>query len=229
MGLFDGIKGFVGRINAPGQDGAPSFTDRLNTFGASLQDISDGGDRASTLAEARQKQQAQMQAAQQRAQLAAAADQLGLSPKEKLLFMVNPQAFGNLLRDQEAPYSLSEGQQRFGPGGQSIASAPKTMTFGDQIVSAGPNGVQNLFTRPKTYQEQLADELGHGNLEVSRGQLGVARQNAGTAAGQLGVARGRLGLSQKEYEARLKGVGGFGTPGVGNVLGPNLDADWEIQ
>lgn len=228
MGLLDGLQGLLQKANT-GTAEKPSFVDRLNTFGASLQDISDGGNRASSLAEARQQQLAREQAAAQRQQLAALADQVGLSPKEKLLFMANPQAYGNLVKDQLAPYSLSEGQRRFGPDGQPVAIAPKTMTFGDQIVSAGPGGVESLFTRPKTYQEQLAEELGRGNLDVSRGQLGVARQNAGTAAGQLGVARGRLGLSQKEYEARLKGIGGFGTPGVGNSLGTTLDSDWEIQ
>lgn len=207
MGLFDGIKGFVGRINAPGQDGAPSLTDRLNTFGASLQDISDGGDRATTLQKAHEEQLKAAQAQQQRQQLAAMADQIGLSPKQKLLFMVNPQAFGNLLRDQEQPYTLSPGQQRQGPNGL-VAEAPKYEGFGDQMLSIGSQGVQPVFTRPKTYQEQLADELGHGNLDVSRGQLGVARQNAGTAAGQLGVAQGNLGLSRQRFSREGQGGGG---------------------
>lgn len=196
-------------------------------WGATLGDAGRGlmGQEPSQVAALQQgiaEQQKALQAQQQRQQLAAQADQLGLSPKEKLLFMVNPQAFGNLLRDQEQPYSLSEGQQRFGPGGQSIASAPKTMTFGDQIVSAGPGGVESLFTRPKTYQEmqtELRDRLSN-DRDVER--VGIAR-------GTLGVAQGRLGLSQKEYEARLKGIGGFGTPGVGSILGPTLDADWEVQ
>lgn len=228
MGLLSGLQDMLQKANT-GTAEKPSFVDRLNAFGASLQDISDGGDRAVQLRNAQQQELERQQALAQRQQLAKMADDLGLSPKEKLLFMVNPQAFGNLLRDQAQPYTLSEGQTRYGPNNQVAASAPKTLTFGDQLLSVGPEGVQNLFSRPKTYEELLREELGRGNLEVSRGQLGVARQNAATSAGQLGVARGRLGLSQKEYEARLKGIGGFGTPGVGNVLGATLDDDWEVQ
>ncbi len=210
MGLFDGLKGFVGRINAPGQDGAPSFTERLNTFGASLQDISDGGDRASTLQQAREAQLKNMEAQKQRQQLAQMADQLGLSPKEKLLFMVNPQAFGNLIRDQEAPYSLSEGQQRFGPGGQQIAAAPKTMTFGDQIVSAGPDGVQSLFTRPKTYEEMQRETQAALNNDFERQRIGIQRGQLGVSQGQLGVAQGNLGLSRKRFDREGQGGGGLG-------------------
>lgn len=228
MGLLSGLQDLLHQANT-GTAEKPSFVNRLNTFGANLQDISDGGDRAAQIRNAQQQELERQQAAAQRQQMAQMADQLGLSPKEKFLLMANPKAFGELLKDQQSPYTLSEGQTRYGPNNQVATSAPKTLTFGDQLLSVGPGGVQDLFTRPKTYEERLREELGHGNLEVSRGQLGVARQNAATSAGQLGVARGRLGLSQKEYEARLKGVGGFGTPGVGVSLGTTLDDDWEVQ
>ena len=50
----------------------------------------------------------------------------------------------------------------------------------------------------------------------------TARRNAATSA--FSAQTGRL-----SYDARKK-AGGFGTPGVGGVLGPTLDPDeWEIQ
>lgn len=177
-------------------------------WGATLGDVGRGlqgqePSQVAALQESMQAQQKALQAQAQRQQLAQMADQLGLSPKEKLLFLVNPQAFGNLIRDQQAPYSLSEGQQRFGPGGQPIAAAPKTMTFGDQIVSAGPGGVQSLFTRPKTYEEMHRETQDTLNNDFERQRIGIQRQNAGTAAGQLGVSQSRLA-----YDKQRGGVTG---------------------
>lgn len=230
MGLLDGIGKFLQSSKGQG-----NFTDRLGMFGASLQDIDDGGNRASGLRQQQQQMLAQQQAQERRAQLAAMADQIGLSPKEKLLFMVNPEAFGSLLKDQQSPYTMSKGQQRFGPNGL-VAETPDTQVMGDQLFSVGSQGATPIARRDKTYgetlDEQRATEVARHNLAqeaLGKGQLGVSQGQLGVSRGQLGVSRGRLGLSQKEYQARLKGVGGFGTPGVGNVLGSTLNSDWEIQ
>lgn len=222
MGILDGLKSFSTKFNTA-TPGKLSWADKLDQFGDTVMDFEDNGGRVEAGRKRRLDEAERRQAAEQRQQIAALADSLGLSPKEKLLYMANPKAFGELLKEQQSPYTLSEGSQRFGPNGESIAAAPKTMAFGDQILQAGPQGVNPLYTRNKTYAEQLAEQLGKGDLEVKRGQLGVAQ-------GNLGVSRGRLGLSQKEYEARLKGVGGFGTPGAGTaILGPTLPPSWEEE
>jgi hypothetical protein len=210
MGMLDGLKNFVGGLNTS-QGGQPAFTDRLNTFGATLQDFDDNGGRAQALAKAQQDKLEQQQAAEQRQQIAALADSLGLSPKEKLLYMANPKAFGELLKEQQSPYTLSEGSQRFGPNGESIAAAPKTMAFGDQILQAGPQGVNPLYTRNKTYAEQLSELLGKGNLDV-------ARQNANTSQGQLGVAQGNLGVNQGNLGLSRQRFAREGINATGNAV-----------
>lgn len=60
----------------------------------------------------------------------------------------------------------------------------------------------------------------HGVLEnQGNARIGIAR-------GQLGIAQGRLGLSREAHAARLRGVGGYGTPGVGGIV---ADDDVEID
>lgn len=73
------------------------------------------------------------------------------------------------------------------------------------------------------------------NFSLKQDEFGETRRHnkAGeaTAQGQLGVARGNLSVHQQEFQAR-KAAGGFGTPGVGAVLGTTLPGspdDWEIQ
>lgn len=229
MGILDGIKSFATGLGTS-QNGKPAFTDRLAQFGATLQDFDDNGGRAQALAKAQQDKLEQQQAAEERRMMATQADALGLSPKEKFLLLANPKAFGELLKEQQAPYSMGEGTVRYGPNGEQIAATPKIIQSGDQVLSAGPQGVNSLYTRNKTYAEQLSELLGKGNLDVARQNAQTSQGQLGVAQGNLGVNRGRLGLSQKEYEARLKGVGGFGTPGGGmSVLGPTLPGGWEEE
>ncbi len=206
MGLLSGLQDMLTKANT-GTPEKPSFVDRLNTFGANLQDISDGGDRAAQIRKAKQDALDRQAVLDQRKQLAAMADQLGLSPKEKLLFMVNPQAFGNLLRDQAQPYTLGEGQQRFGPDGR-IAGSPKTFTFGDQVLSADGGNVSSLFTRPKTYEEMHRETQDTLNNDFARQRIDIDR-------GRLGVDQGRLGL-ERQREGRIAG-GGTGAGGLGQM------------
>lgn len=202
MGLLSGLQGMMARANT-GTPEKPSFVDRLNTFGASLQDISDGGDRLKEIQKIADEKQKTLQEQEQRKQISAIIDQLGLSPKEKLLFLANPKAFGELLQAQESPFTVSEGETRYGADGRPIVSVPKTMTFGNQILSVGQGGVNPLFTRPKTYEEMHRETQDTLNNDFERDRIGISR-------GQLGVAQGNLGLSRERLNREKSGGGALG-------------------
>lgn len=197
MGLFDGLKNFAS---------SPKLAD----IGAILQDSSGGTTNQDALAKRRADQLEQEQAAQQRQQIAALADQLNLSPKEKLLYMANPKAFGELLKEQQSPYSLAQGTRRYQGGGALEAENPDTFTFGDQVMSADSNGVRPLMTRDKTYSEKTQEQelaeriannarqyqLGQGNLGVAQSRLGLERQRFN----REGAGGGKAGLSTMSTE-----------------------------
>lgn len=196
MGLLSGIKEGFTKLNT-GTPERPSFFDRLSTFGARLQDIDDGGDRVASLEQRRKATLLEQQAAQERQQMAAMADQLGLSPKEKFLLMANPQVYGQLLKEQLAPTTLSRGQQRIGPDGAVISEVPTYEQFGDQYMRIDSQGVAPTYQRPKTYEEMQRETQAALNNDFERQRIGIARQNAGTSAGQLVVSQGRLAFDRQ--------------------------------
>lgn len=117
------------------QRGEGNFVERLNTFGASLQDISDGGNRSDTIAQQRAAQAQAQAAAEQRMQIAKMAQALDLSPQDQLVFNANPEAFFRMLgerqddeRDSSRPTYLNtrEGVYRTGQNpGFEVQFAPE--------------------------------------------------------------------------------------------------------
>ncbi len=192
-GLLEGLFNFDKTTPRP---------NRLSTLGATLTDVGAAlnGGRGGALQANRDRFAEEQEAAlkaQQRSQLAQYADSLGLSPKEKLLFMVNPQAFGNLIRDQEAPYTL--GRQRF-QGGNMVAEAPEYQAFGDQYLKLSSAGVDPVFTRGPTISEGLEERGLQERIQarliddqIKRGQLGVSQGNLGLARERLGFDRSKEG------------------------------------
>ena len=216
MGLFDGIQAWLKQANTatPDQD---SFVNRLGQFGARLQDIDDGGDRADKYIKQRADVVKAQQTAAQKALIAAKADELGLSPKEKFLLMVNPEEYSKLLSDQQKPYTI--GDQRYGPNGL-LAEAPKFMETGDQIVSATSQGVTPQYTRPPTIAEMLGQNKFNSeeaqrkiNNDFERQRIGISQGQLGVAQGNLGVARGNLGVARDKLDYDIGGAGGALPPG----------------
>lgn len=69
--------------------------------------------------------------------------------------------------------------------------------------------------------QQQFEETKRSNLASEKAR----QQQLGISAGQLNVSRSRLGLSREAHNARLKGVGGYGTPGVGSAGIPDDDVE----
>lgn len=81
--------------------GEGNTAERLNMFGAQLQDIWGGGDRAESLMEQQALAQQQQAAAQQRAEINKMSQTLNMSPRDRLLFNANPDAYFRMLGDRD--------------------------------------------------------------------------------------------------------------------------------
>jgi hypothetical protein len=85
---------------------APGFRDRLALAGAQLQDIEDGGGRARQMQADRQAQEEAAEAARVRQQLNSLAQTLEMTPRERLLFQANPEAWAGFAREAESPFTI---------------------------------------------------------------------------------------------------------------------------
>lgn len=83
-----GLMGFMRQAQQPG-----GFVERLGDFGATLQDIDNGGNRLAQREEARNGTAEEQEAARQREQVNMLAKSLNLSPQDQLFFNVNPEGF----------------------------------------------------------------------------------------------------------------------------------------
>lgn len=182
------------------------------------------------------KVKARRAARAQQEQLLAAIN--SLPEEERIIAMADPKGWAEAKAKGLEPYTLSEGQIR-GQGGKATHVAPKTVEMGDDLVRTGPDGTSSIYTRPQTHAEKTTQQRVEAEIKNMADRLGIDqaqlvemirshKASEGIAAGNLGVARGGLGLRQQEHQARLKGVGGYGTPGVslGRVVDP---ADVEVQ
>lgn len=215
---------------------------RMQMLGATLRDVGaglngQGGEAVSSLQQAMQAQQAKAKALKaaeaNRAQLAAMAEQLNMDPREKVLFFANPNEWAKANASRFEAYTLAPGAKR-GVGGQQVDYAPQNIEMGDQLVQTqADGGAQSVFTRAPTFAESTTQKKVEAEIKNLADRLGIdqaqlvemIRAHKATEA----VAQGNLGMRGKEFEAR-RAAGGFGTPGVGGVLGATLDPnDWEIQ
>jgi hypothetical protein len=101
----------------------------------------------------------------------------------------------------------------------------------DQALQAQVASSMDLKTALEEANRQRDDRRANEAFEETKRARSVAEKQRerqlGISAGSLGVSRARLGLSREAHNARLKGVGGYGTPGVGG--GVVADDDVEID
>lgn len=201
--------------------------------GASFGRILDGVLGGQTVTEVKDAYRAQQIAQQRKAQLDALAGQVITDPREMMVYQADPEQWAKANASRLEAYTLSPGAKR-AVGGQPIDYAPQQFQMGDQLVQTTPQGgAQSIFTRAPTFAEQNTREKTLAEIQNMIDRLGLDREQLAEAIrshrANESIGRGNLGVRQSEYEARLKGVGGFGTPGVGNVLGSSLGPDWEVQ
>lgn len=91
-----GLMGWLEGARGPG-----NTVERLNMFGAQLQDINDGGQRSDALRAQQEQMMAQQQAMQQRMEINKLAQGMNLSPAEQLIFNADPESFLKLLAERD--------------------------------------------------------------------------------------------------------------------------------
>ena len=137
------------------------------------------------------------------------------NPSARVLFEADPERFASLLEESLKPYTMSGGQVRRGGFGAPVSQA-KTEQFGDVYANVDPMSGRVTYSdpRPQTYSER----------ETARSN----RADEALGQGRLGVSQAQLALEREKHKAR-QAAGGYGTPGVGGVIGPELDpGEWDI-
>lgn len=206
-------RGFLERVSEVDPTTGYNKIDAIGEFGARLQDLDDGGDRASAVAA---RATGRLATAKNKA-LAAQIDALFPDdPQMRFLMKANPDkaaaAIADVYKSRNEAYTLGEGQRR-GAGGQTIDYAPEVgVTDGYGYTTTADGQVRFGDQRGRSWSETEAERHNRETEELGQGNLGVARQNAATSGGHLGVARQRLDFDRAK-DARGAGEGGFGGGG----------------
>lgn len=221
-----GLGGFLDKINTPGEKTGLSFTERLGRFGATLQDIDQGGDRADrydTLAQGRLND-TKSQAAKQ-----AMAAQINAlfpdDPRMQFLLKAAPDkaagALADVYKSKNEAYTLGQGQKR-GAAGEQIDYAPEVGVDGGFGYSTTPEGRVDWGTqRGRNWAETEAERSHREDEKLGAGRLGIAEGQLGIARGQLGVAQGHLGIAR---DAAGRAAGGAPAGGLSAMSTADLIA-----
>lgn len=228
---------------------AAKYTDRSKYLAEALKgmqagstNIRSGGELATRLLAqaitgyAQRKNDEKLHAAQtadQQAQQAYVRQQIASAfpndPRAQALASLNPEAVIAAAAKGYEPQTLSSGQTLV-QGGAPVYQAPIIEKFDDRFGRYDPttNSVSYTQARGPTFQENEGQR--HNQVGEAQGWRGldINQQNANSQATSAGAAATGAQTGRLAYEAR-KAAGGFGTPGVGGVLGPNLDPnEWEF-
>jgi len=218
--------GFFTRINTPSETTGLSFTDKLGRFGAQLQDIDDGGDRAAPFATL---SQGRLKDAKSLAEKQAMAAQINAlfpdDPRMQFLLKAAPDkaagALADVYKSKNEAYTLGQGQKR-GQGGQMIDYAPEVGVDGGFGYSTTPEGqVDWGAQRGRNWAETEAERSHREDEKLGAGRLGIAEGQLGIARGQLGVAQGHLGIAR---DAAGRAAGGAPAGGLSAMSTADLIA-----
>lgn len=191
-----GITGLLGRIgnflNEENPDTGSSLADRVNLLGAHLQDISDGGDRASSIQKKIDASKAANDLTKRNLQLTQMASDLKLTPAQMLVFRANPDAwiknhatFGDPLPDK----LVGDAKDGFGmqSGTDGTVKPTGSLPLSNQAIA---DHADKMATEAETARHNLAEEA-------------IGRTNAGAHVTSAGAAATRAS------KAGAKGVGAF--------------------
>lgn len=127
-------------------------------------------------------------------------------PRERALFLANPEEWAKNVGQQFAPQVVSAGGAQF-VGGRRVGEQPSYTESGDTILSRTSEGVVPVYTRttPSIAEQNAADktaldrELGLSRIAIDQGALDVSRDRLGldtaTAGYTLNEGDTRFGLN----------------------------------
>lgn len=200
----------------------PSFGRVLDGVlgGSTITEVKDAY-RARKAAEARQQQYLQM------------VESLNLSPEEKLIALNDPEEFMKAVATRHAYHAEDGGKTVFnapGQGGRPLVTQ-KLVEDGGIYGTQSADGYTQTGQRGMSHTETETARKNDADIAHAAALLGIQKEQLAEMVrnhkATEGIGYGNLGMRGKEFEAR-KAAGGFGTPGVGGVLGPSLDPnEWE--
>lgn len=143
----------------------------------------------------------------QRAALAQQADALNLSERERFLLEVDPESFGQMLRERLSPRVVGQGGAVFQDGEQAFYN-PQVGVDGGFAYTQSPEGIEWGEQRPMSHSEETSRVLGQERLDALRERYEALNAQA----------EARIGLS-RQREGRISGGGGGRS---GGSAGPKL-------
>ena len=175
-GMF-GLDDQVGKSGlSRGDMGALALSQFGSTYGRNANGGNGGNQLIQTMVASKAKEK---QAESKRQQLAAQMKAAGYSEQDIVAVQFAPEQAIKAIYDRAAPYTLNQGDARFGPGGKLEANNPKFAYQNDTILQEGPGGVQNMGRLEQSYSDL---ETGRHNRQME----GIGWKNARTSATNAG-------------------------------------------
>jgi hypothetical protein len=229
-----------------------TFWDKLGAFGqtlshaqagldGSLGGAAGGGDPGMATLQA-YKDRAAQQA--QRQQLMATADQLGMSPREKLIFLANPEEWAKNNASRLGFHDVAGGNTAMygdpSMGGGALMAA-KLGEHGDQLYTQGANGAQVTAQLAQTPGEVAATQTALNGAMTAAKPMDIPQGNTvyqpavtpalvagmpGSGMGATPAQAGRTGVLYAAPKTYAPTAGGAGGPSMANIdpNAPNGDA-----
>jgi hypothetical protein len=211
------LGGLIKYQRPAGMDGVSN----LSRIGATLSDVGaafgtgSGGNVAGL-----QRDALARQAALQAADLKKSFEASIKDPQELAFYRAAPDAYLKAKAKAFEPISVAGGNTVLnGPTG--TFTAPKLVDDAGIYGTQGATGYTQTGARGGSIAETEAERAHKVSEEIDRIRAQVAQ-------GQLTVQQGQLALDRAKHQARAA-AGGYGTAGVGQVIGPTLTSDWEEQ
>lgn len=125
-------------------------------------------------------------------------------PRERALFLANPEEWAKNVGQQFAPQVVSAGGAQF-VGGRRVGEQPSYTESGDTILSRTSEGVMPVYTRtaPSIAEQNAAAktaldrELGMSRIAIDQGALDVSRDRLGLDTATAGY---NLGENQTRFD-----------------------------
>lgn len=200
-------------------------------FGGNAMKVFDQVLGGKTITEARDYLEEQAAAKARAAQMQQMIDQNVTDPRERMIAMANPKAWSDALAERLKPMQVTGGNTVLNGSAGSPYMAPKLVDNDGVYGVQGSDGYTQTGQRGQTHAELQTQVRDAASIDAEIQKLIAERERIKIAQGQLGVSRGQLGVSQAAHVARVKS-GGYGTPGVGSILGNGaapLGEGWEVQ
>lgn len=181
-----GLRGMFGLDDQVGQSGfsrgdmgALALSQFGSTYGRNANGGNGGNQLIQTMVASKAKEK---QAESKRQQLAAQMKAAGYSEQDIVAVQFAPEQAIKAIYDRAAPYTLNQGDARFGPGGKLEANNPKFAYQNDTILQEGPGGVQNMGRLDPSFE----------NIETARNnreQSAIGWANAGANQSRANTER----------------------------------------